>query len=350
MWLLLLSLIVAIVAGLGRQIAVFAKVKKGLWLFSNWRRLRLVLTSVSMVLAVAGYLIAPSGGGLALFLLIIFLNAFSYFFEMPFFFPEVNQVERIPAAQTAVAADTEVIGISVGDTSVAYPINEIVMPRHIVHDTIEDSPVLVSYCALCRSALAFESEIDGRRLYFQVAGVWRRNMIMIDVQSRSIWQQATGECIYGKYNGRRLALLSGENTIWKSWRKKHPDSEYASAFTEARRGLMSRERMLAGLRAVTPRAGAPGYTDLKGLPKRETVFGITVNGESRAYPLSRLEPGLRFRDSVGGVEVEFRYDGEAQYLSASLPNGGGPLVVEKHWWLGWKEFHPETTIWNGHTD
>lgn len=136
MWLLLLSLIVAIVAGLGRQIAVFAKVKKGLWLFSNWRRLRLVLTSVSMVLAVAGYLIAPSGGGLALFLLIIFLNAFSYFFEMPFFFPEVNQVERIPAAQTAVAADTEVIGISVGDTSVAYPINEIVMPRHIVHDTI----------------------------------------------------------------------------------------------------------------------------------------------------------------------------------------------------------------------
>jgi hypothetical protein len=345
MTLLYLSLLFALIAALGRQIIVFARIQQGLSLFSHWHWLRLVLTSISLILALVGYATATSAAGLVLLLVIVLLNAFSYFFEMPFFFPEVKQVQRVPAAEIHIAGDTPVIGVTVGDTAVAYPINEIVMPRHIVHDTIETCPVLISYCALCRSALAFQAQVDGQALYFQVAGVWRRNMIMLDVQTRSIWQQATGACISGQYKGQQLELLSGENTLWQSWQKKHPHSEYAYDFVEARRGLMSREKMLAGLKAVTPHAGTPGFTNLQGLPKRETVFGIAIDGQSAAYPLSELEPGMRFRDKIGDVEVELQYDAESEYLSAFVTATGQPLVVEKHWWLGWKEFHPHTRIW-----
>jgi hypothetical protein len=347
MILIYLSLLLALIAGLGRQIAVFGRIERGLWLFANWQRLRIALTLLSITLAIAGYLMAAPAVAWVWLLIIALLNAFAYFFDMPFFFPEVRELRRVPGSRAEIDGDTQVIGVQVGETAVAYPIEEIVMPRHIVHDTIEGTPILVSYCALCRTALIFRAEVEGERLYFKVAGVWRRNMIMIDDQTGSIWQQATGECLHGEYEGQSLELLSGENSVWRSWQKKHPDSEYANEFTEARRGLMSRKRMLAGLKSVPLKAGVPGMTDLTGLPKRETVFGITVNGRSKAYPLSELEPEMRFRDRVGGEVLRLEYDAGAEYLSALKDESGEPLIVEKHWWLGWKEFHPETEIWRG---
>jgi hypothetical protein len=347
MILIYLSLLLALIAGLGRQIAVFGRIERGLWLFANWQRLRIALTLLSITLAIAGYLMAAPAVAWVWLLIIALLNAFAYFFDMPFFFPEVRELRRVPGSRAEIDGDTQVIGVQVGETAVAYPIEEIVMPRHIVHDTIEGTPILVSYCALCRTALIFRAEVEGERLYFKVAGVWRRNMIMIDDQTGSIWQQATGECLHGEYEGQSLELLSGENSVWRSWQRKHPDSEYANEFTEARRGLMSRKRMLAGLKSVPLKAGVPGMTDLTGLPKRETVFGITVNGRSKAYPLSELEPEMRFRDRVGGEVLRLEYDAGAEYLSALKDESGEPLIVEKHWWLGWKEFHPETEIWRG---
>lgn len=91
------------------------------------------------------------------------------------------------------------IGAVVKNTAIAYPLNALI-PRHIINDVVENTPVLVSYCALCRSALVFDASIENESLKFSVAGVWRRNMIMIDNISQRIWQQATGKCIYGRFN------------------------------------------------------------------------------------------------------------------------------------------------------
>jgi hypothetical protein len=342
---LIFSLSFAILAGLGRQIIVFTRIKPGLWLFSNWHWVRPVLAGISVSLAIPGIFQTTYGLRWALLVVIAFLNGFSFFFDMPFFFPEVKQVRRAPGETTSFPLATQVLGLVVREVPVAYPIEEMVMPRHIVHDTIQGQPVLISYCALCRSALAFSAEIDNQELYFKVAGVWRRNMIMIDVQTRSIWQQATGDCIFGKYQGRQLSVLPSENTIWKSWHKKHQKTEAAIAFKEARKGLMSSEKMLAALKLVTSRVVLPGLTDLKGLPKRETVFGVVVNGQSKAYPKSNLDDGQEFLDRVGEVEIKLLYDGEADQLLAMHQTTGASIPVEKHWWLGWKEFHPYTEIW-----
>jgi hypothetical protein len=187
--------------------------------------------------------------------------------------------------------------------------------------------------------------VGGDALYFKVAGVWRRNMIMIDTQTNSLWQQATGLCIYGRYKGQHLTMLPAENTIWQSWQKKYPDSEVANGFIEARRGLLSRQHMFTALKAVTSRVSVPGMTDLSGLPKRETVFGLVVNGQSKAYPQTRLTPGETFTDHIGGEKIQLTYDQAADYLLAEYAGSSDLLSVEKHWWLGWKEFHPDTAIW-----
>jgi hypothetical protein len=342
---LLFSVLFAALAAVGRQAVVIARFRPGLWLFPNWRWLQPVLTGISVLLAIPGGFLGPPGLRLVALALIALLNGFAFFFDMSFFFPEVRAVRRAPAEAAGISPDAGVLGLVLGGTPAAYPIEAVLMPRHIVHDTIAGHPVLVSYCALCRSALAFCAAVDGQRLYFKVVGVWRRNMIMLDIQTRSLWQQATGACIFGTYLGRNLALLPSENTTWKNWHNKHPDSEAAVEFAEARRGLLSREGMLAGLKAVTSRVMLPGMTDLRGLPPRETVFGVVVNGQSRAYPQSRLADGETFTDFVGGVEICLRVDERADSLSVVRADTGKPIPVEKHWWLGWKEFHPGTAIW-----
>lgn len=343
--LLLFSLFFAILAGLGRQIVVFTRLEPGLWLFSNWHWARPTLVSISVLLAIPGAIFSTSGFRLVPLVMITLLNAFSFFFDMPFFFPEVKRVQRVLGNESSLTPATQVLGLEVDGVTVAYPIEEMVMPRHIVHDTIQGHPVLISYCALCRSALAFSAKIYNRELYFKVAGVWRRNMIMMDIQTRSIWQQATGSCIFGEYQGRQLTLLPSENSTWKIWQNKHQNTEIASEFDEARRGLMSRQKMLAGLKFVTSRVILPGLTDLSGLPKRETVFGVVVNGQSKAYPESGLSDIQIFSDQVGGIEINLIYDAEAEHFLATRTDTGESIPVEKHWWLGWKEFHPETEIW-----
>jgi len=110
--------------------------------------------------------------------------------------------------------------------------------------------------------------------------------------------------------------------------------------------LFSRAFMLKGLEFATSRMTPPGFSDLSDLPSRETVFGIHYNGVSKAYPESNLKGMSDFTDTYDFVEVVLNYDAQANYLLATDKGTNKKLIVEKHWWLGWKEFHPETIIWD----
>ena len=40
-----------------------------------------------------------------------------------------------------------------------------------------------------------------------------------------------------------------------------------------------------------------------------------------------------------------QYNATAKYLTAKDDKTNTEIIVEKHWWIGWKEFHPDTEIW-----
>ncbi len=348
MLLALASLFVAIIITFGRQSAVFGKMEKSLWFFSNYEAKRIWFSLISISVGLLALYLYPISSAiiavLALALLCLFL---SFLFDFKYIFPEVKKVERELGKLLDIMPNTEVIGVFTNDITVAYPLS-VLIPRHIINDKILDLNIVAAYCAICRSGLVFKSEIDGESLYFTVSGVWRRNMIMIDKQTNSLWQQATGECIYGKYKGRNLELLSGENTRWKAWVEKHPESEFAYKCIEARRGYLSRQAMIKGLNFITPKVTPPGFTDLEGLAIRETVFGIDHNGISKAYPKSEIEELTGFSDYLNSEKIELDYNKSGDYLTAVSTETKKQIIVEKHWWLGWKEFHPETEIWRNH--
>ena len=345
MILAILSFLFAFAIAFGRQTAVFGKVKQSLWFFPNYELKRIVFALISITLGSLSLFLTPSNQTVnTLLITAAILVVLSFVFDFKYIFPEVNKVERKLGALQNIEGNTQIIGVSIANISIAYPL-EVVIPRHIINDIVGVQNIVVSYCAICRSALIFNSEIEGEQLYFKVSAVWRRNMVMIDDQSKSLWQQATGECIYGKYKGQKLGLLSGENTNWNSWVNKYPDSQFAYKCMEARKGYLSRKGMTKGLNFITPKITPPGFTNLQGLQIRETVFGITYNGISRAYPMSELENVSIFTDQFNEKELDFEYDKSSEYLSAVDPETNEQIITEKHWWLGWKEFHAETEIW-----
>lgn len=346
----IVSILSSFIIAFGRQISVFGKIEAGLWFFSKYELKRIFFSLISIAFGLLSLVLSSiSTMKIVLLVLSLLFLLFSYHFDMRYFFPEINCVIRKKVKDVDINENTQIIGLSINKTSVAYPLEDAVIPRHIIIDRIEGKQVLICYCALCQSALAFDTTLDDRELYFKVAGVWRRNMIIYDIETYSLWQQATGECIYGKYKGKKLLLLSGKNVTWQEWKKKHPDTEFAIACKEILKGYFTREQMNKLVNKTSYKITLPGYSNLIGLPRRETVFGINYNGISRAYPKSELGNCDSFEDQYLGKTLALEYNKEADYLYAREKKSGNEVIVEKHWWLGWKEFHPETKIWSNNT-
>ena len=64
----------------------------------------------------------------------------------------------------------------------------------------------------------YAAEVDDQRLTFEVAGVYRRNMIIRDRQTGTLWQHATGEALMGPLKGVQLRPLGGELIRWSRWK------------------------------------------------------------------------------------------------------------------------------------
>ena len=99
---------------------------------------------------------------------------------------------------------------------------------------------------------------------------------------------------------------------------------------------------------ITEHRMTPGLVDIgHDLPLRENVFGLTLDGVSKAYPVSRLAVHPEITDIVGQTPIRIRYNAASNHVTAINLNDGSPLVLESHWWFGWKEFHPLTQVWSG---
>jgi hypothetical protein len=91
-----------------------------------------------------------------------------------------------------------VILLQLGADARAYPL-QILVWHEIVNDVVDGAPVLVTFCPLCNTAIAFERTVDGRVFDFGTTGRLRfSNLIMYDRQTETWWQQANSEAIAGE--------------------------------------------------------------------------------------------------------------------------------------------------------
>jgi thiol-disulfide isomerase/thioredoxin len=195
-----------------------------------------------------------------------------------------------------------VIVVEAGGEARAYPM-QILTWHEIVNDTLGDVPVVVTFCPLCYTGIAFERTFDGQVLDFGTTGRLRNsNLIMYDRQTESWWQQATGEAIVGTFAGRQLTFLPAMVVSWADFQASYPDGT-----------VLSRETGHSRRYGQNP---YPGYDDVDGfpflfdgqaedglLPPLARVYGIELNGEAVAYPYVTLQELHVANDTVAGADV-----------------------------------------------
>ena len=145
----------------------------------------------------------------------------------------------------------------------------------------------------------WEATVEGKRLNFHLAGINNQNFIMEDEQTGTWWQQVTGEAILGPLKGRRLRSVFHDELTFGVWKREQPQGRVLRPDDSApwKRFSEDWEEKTARLAVVT-RAAAD-----EPLEPRAVVFGLSLNGAARAYPLAKIEQQSPIVDRVGGVPV-----------------------------------------------
>ena len=138
--------------------------------------------------------------------------------------PAVDAPRFQRARQVSWLHDREpVLALEVKGQARAYPV-QILVWHEIVNDTVAGTPVTVSYCPLCNTAIAFDRRLGGRILDFGVSGLlFNSDLVMFDRQTRSLWPQVAGRAVAGALTGQELTTLPVQTVSWAEWRTAHPN-------------------------------------------------------------------------------------------------------------------------------
>ena len=145
----------------------------------------------------------------------------------------------------------------------------------------------------------WETEVNGRKLNFHLAGINNQNFIMRDEETGSWWQQVSGEAIQGSLKGARLKPVFHDELPFATWKREQsrgrvlrPDERVADSYERA-----DWEDHMVRAPVVTP--SSPDDP----LAPRELIIGIVLGQDSRAYPLAALKARSPVLDTLGGVPI-----------------------------------------------
>lgn len=290
-----------------------------------------------------------------------------------------------------------VILLQIGDDARAYPL-QILVWHEIVNDVVDGVPVLVTFCPLCNTAIAFERTFDGRVLDFGTTGRLRySNLIMYDRQTETWWQQANGEAIAGELTGRSLNFLPAPIISWTDFKASHPAGKVLSTDTGYARAYG--QNPYVGYDDVRQ---SPFLYDGPPTPDRllpmARVLAVDVNGDAVAFDYDTLAEVRVVNTTIGGEDIvvfwspgtasaldqaalalgrdvgaanafsrgladrtlTFAVDGSAfvdletgtrwniagQAVEGELAGAVlAPVVAINHFWFSWAAFRPETRVY-----
>ncbi len=256
--------------------------------------------------------------------------------------PSIDHPQFLKAEKADLQNGERVLGVVQNGIAKAYPI-KILNYHEIVNDEFQGNRVVVTYCPLCGSGIAFDAEIDGTFYTFGVSGLlYNSDVLLYDRQTESLWSQLEYKAISGPMTGKELEILPTANTTWMNWRSKHPQTLVLSEQTGHIRDY-SRDPYPKYQDASTLFFPVSAQNDE--FHPKEMVIGIYINGVSKAYPFSELEKADKrsIGDTINGERIEIRYDAESK--SAEILNAEGVLLPAiTNFWFAWYAFNPDTAV------
>ena len=301
---------------------------------------------------------------------------FNYRFEADKMFYQPEEKRFVSAVNDTTNKEKLVIGVSINGESKAYPI-QIIGYHHQVRDTIGNTPVMITYCTVCRTGRAFSPVVDGKLESFRLVGMDHFNAMFEDATTKSWWQQATGVAIAGPLKGTALKELPSKQLTLAAWLREHPESyvmQPDSSFNEDYNDL-------AGYDKGVIKSGLEKRDSLSWKPK-SWVVGIIHNSSARAYDWNNLVDKKIIEDTIAGLPIvmvlekdtaafdvydrrvndtvlTFHRDSSDRLIdqhTSSVWNMDGvciegilkgqrlkPVQFYQEFWHSWSTFHPFTT-------
>ncbi len=254
--------------------------------------------------------------------------------------PAIDEPKFVSAGEADfLDEDARVLGIERNGIAKAYPI-AILNWHEIVNDRFADEGVVVSFCPLCGTGMAFHAEVGGGAARsFGVSGLlYNSDVLLYDRETESLWSQIAKRAVSGPLEGERLDMVVMSHTTWRDWRERHPNSVVLSDDTGYWRNY-SRNPYQGYERSESLYFPVAAYGT--GYHPKELVIGLEVGGEFRAYPFTELAKlNGPATEVVGGKRLTVEFDAENQ-TGRVLNDQGEELPTVIAFWFAWSAFHPD---------
>ena len=270
-----------------------------------------------------------------------------------------------PSSLNTVEPTRLVVGIEINGEARAYPV-QFIGYHHQVRDVVGGTPVMVTFCTVCRTGRVFSPALDGELQTFRLVGMDHFNAMFEDASTRSWWRQATGESIVGPRKGMTLTDLPSEQMTLAQWLALHPRSLVMQADPASKNEYGKDFDYETGKSRSILTGTDPGSWQDK-----SWVVGITLNGKSRAYDWNRLLRERLVNDEISGQPIVLvlapdsasffayrRPDADTRFAlvadrlvaaDRSYTLGGHgetdsltPVFASQEFWHSWRTFHSDT--------
>lgn len=289
----------------------------------------------------------------------------------------------VPAQKADLNPEDLIVGIVIGGESRAYPVRLLSL-HEVINDRIGDEAFAVTWCPLCYSPVVYEREIHGQELTFQASGyLLHDNLVLMDLQTNTLWSQLLGQGIKGALRGEVLEVLPASITTWAVWVKSYPESRVLDASQLGYKGKLpdpyqgyfsSNSSGLSGVDNIDPR-----------LPGKSLIYGLVLEGEAAALIQEDLHKERLIHFEIAGIPVlavyhpstseGFFYVREARGENLNFEVGDTPDIIRDeetgtHWristgislkgplkgatlsqipgqlafWFAWSSFYPDSEL------
>ncbi len=315
------------------------------------------------------------GSLLLLYLIIFYLFNFRFLADKMFYQPKNKVLAAVDSNK--VPTRQLVIGVFVNGEAKAYPI-EIIGYHHQVRDTVGGTPIMVTYCTVCRTGRVYSPLVDGQPETFRLVGMDHFNAMFEDSRTRSWWRQVNGEAVAGTLKGKALTEVPSEQMSLQAWILQHPGTRIMQAdslFKEEYDALKNFDEGRS--------KGNLTKSDSISWKDKSWIVGVPIGLYARAYDWIDLKKTQIINDELAGVPLlialendtvsfhvwnrmaandtlVFTYNDSTHAMIDRNTNsvwdwsgqcqqgklkGTRLQVVQSYqeFWHSWKTFHPQTT-------
>lgn len=219
--------------------------------------------------------------------------------------PALDQPAMIPADLAAyLQPEDAVFGLVINGDARAYPLR-ILDWHEMANDTVGGVPVSIAYCTLCGAAIAYDGRASDGNVYdFGSSGfLFRSNKLMYDRQTRTLWNQLTGEPVLGALADDDVVLdfFPIVLTTWAEWQVQHPDTVVLDPETGFNRPYEPGAAYADYF--ASPELMFPVWNRSETFEDKDQVFAMRLDGIPKAYELDSLTAEQVVNDTLADTNL-----------------------------------------------